>query len=187
MTMRHFSAGLLMVGGLLLAGCTSIDEKPEPAPVDERPVGAGESGASASGAQLATGQDGTAMAAAMPADSLDDPNSPLSKRIFYFAYDSSDLSDIDRDILAAHARFLANNPSRSVVVEGHADERGSREYNLALGERRARAIEQVMTLQGAQKRQLQVVSFGEERPVAMGHDDESWSQNRRVELIYQGR
>ncbi|HEY0721481.1 MAG TPA: OmpA family protein, partial [Gammaproteobacteria bacterium] len=67
------------------------------------------------------------------------------------------------------------------------DERGSREYNLALGERRSRAIEQVMTLQGAQKRQLQVVSFGEERPAAMGHDDEAWRQNRRVELVYNGR
>jgi peptidoglycan-associated lipoprotein len=189
MTIRHLTAGLMMAGVLAMAGCTSIDEKPEQPPVDERPVGAGDSGASSSGAQLSTGQDGAAMAGgtAAAADSLDDPNSPLSKRIFYFAYDSSDLSDIDRDILAAHARFLANNPTRSVVIEGHADERGSREYNLALGERRARAIEQVMTLQGAQKPQLQAVSFGEERPVAMGHDDESWSQNRRVELIYQGR
>lgn len=186
MTIRHLTAGLMMAGVLAMAGCTSIDEKPDQAPVDERPVGA-DTGASASGAQLGTGQDGATMSAGTMADSLDDPNSPLSKRVFYFAYDSSDLSDIDRDILAAHARFLANNPTRSVVIEGHADERGSREYNLALGERRARAIEQVMTLQGAKKPQQQVVSFGEERPVAMGHDDESWSQNRRVELIYQGR
>jgi len=189
MTIRHITAGLMLAGVLAMWGCTSIDEKPEQAPVDERPVGAGESGASASGAQLGTGQAGMAMqdGSMMTSDSLDDPNSPLSKRIFYFAYDSSDLSDIDRDILAAHARFLANNPTRSMVIEGHADERGSREYNLALGERRARAIEQVMTLQGAQKRQLQVVSFGEERPAAMGHDDEAWSQNRRVELVYSSR
>ncbi|HEY0635197.1 MAG TPA: peptidoglycan-associated lipoprotein Pal [Gammaproteobacteria bacterium] len=187
MTLRHFTAGLMMAGVLAMGGCTSIDEKAE-VPVDEQPVGAAaDEGASASGAQLGAGQDGAAMTDGSAATSLDDPNSPLSKRIFYFAYDSSDLSDIDRDILTAHARFLANNPTMSVVIEGHADERGSREYNLALGERRARAIEQVMTLQGAQKRQLQVVSFGEERPVAMGHDDESWRQNRRVELIYPGR
>jgi len=190
MTIRHLTAGLMLVGMLAMWGCTSIDEKPEQAPVDERPVGAGEDGASSSGAQLGAGADGMAMqdgAGMMPSDSLDDPNSPLSKRVFYFAYDSSDLSDIDRDIIVAHARFLANNPTRSMVIEGHADERGSREYNLALGERRARAIEQVMTLQGAQRSQLQVVSFGEERPVAMGHDDESWSQNRRVELVYSSR
>lgn len=176
-----------MAGVLAVVGCTSIDEKAEQPPVDEKPVGAGDSGASASGAQLGAGQDGAAMTASVAADSLDDPNSPLSKRVFYFAYDSSELSDIDRDIIAAHARFLAKNPTRSVVIEGHADERGSREYNLALGERRARAIEQLMSLQGAQRTQQQVVSFGEERPAMMGHDDEAWSQNRRVELIYQGR
>ncbi len=187
MNMRHFTAGLMIVGALAMVGCTSIDEKAE-VPVDEQPVGA--DGASSSGAQLGAGQDGAVMQdgmAAAPSDSLDDPNSPLSKRVFYFDYDSSELSDIDRDILTAHARYLANNPTQSVVIEGHADERGSREYNLALGERRARAIEQVMTLQGAQKAQLRVVSFGEERPVAMGHDDESWRQNRRVELVYNGR
>lgn len=178
-----------MAGVLAMAGCTSIDEKPEQAPVDEKPVGAGDTGASTSGAQLSTGQGGAAMtggSAAASAGSLDDPNSPLSKRVFYFPYDSSELSDIDRDILTAHARFLAKNPTMNVEIDGHTDERGSREYNLALGERRARAVEQIMTLQGAQKSQLHVVSFGEERPTAMGHDDEAWRQNRRAELVYPG-
>lgn len=187
MNMRNIAVGLMMSVMAILWGCTSIEEKPEQPPVEEQPVGA-QPGASSTGAQLGTGQQGAAMAgAASAADALNDPNSPLSKRIFYFAYDSSDLNDIDRDIVAAHGRFLAKNPTMNIEVDGHTDERGSREYNLALGERRARAVEQILTLQGAQKSQVHVVSFGEERPVALGHDEESWRQNRRVELIYPGR
>lgn len=182
MNMRHIAAGLMMAGLLTLWGCTSVEEKPEQAPVDERPVGA-EGGASTTGAALGTGAQGAAMTSA---EALNDPNSPLSKRIFYFAYDSSDLSDTDRDIIAAHGRFLAKNPTMNVEIDGNTDERGSREYNLALGERRASTVEQIMTLQGAQKSQLHVVSFGEERPVAQGHDEESWRQNRRAELVYPG-
>ncbi len=186
MNMRQIATGLMMAGLLALWGCTSIEEKPEQAPVEEQPVGA-QPGASSTGAQLGAGQQGAAMGAeSMSPSALNDPNSPLSKRIFYFAYDSSDLSDIDRDVIAAHGRFLAKNPTMNVEVDGHTDERGSREYNLALGERRARAVEQILTLQGAQKSQVHVVSFGEERPVALGHDEESWRQNRRVELIYPG-
>jgi len=188
MNMRHIAAGLMVAGLLTLWGCTSVTEKPTQAPVEEQPVGAQpQPGASSEGAQLGAGQEGAAMSeGAMSPSALNDPNSPLSKRIFYFAYDSSDLSDIDRDVIVAHGKFLAKNPTMNVEVDGHTDERGSREYNLALGERRARAVEQILTLQGAQKSQVHVVSFGEERPVALGHDEESWRQNRRVELIYPG-
>lgn len=189
MNVRRIAAGLMMVGVLALWGCGSIEEQADQAPTDEQPLGGGAPvDPTSTGARLDGGAAGGALVQpGAGSDSLTDPNSPLSKRIFYFAYDSSDLSEIDRDILTAHARFLARNSGMSVVVEGHADERGSREYNLALGERRARAIEQVLTLQGAQRSQLQVVSLGEERPIDMGHDESAWGQNRRVELIYTGR
>ncbi|WP_303901420.1 peptidoglycan-associated lipoprotein Pal [Thiohalomonas denitrificans] len=117
---------------------------------------------------------------------LDDPESPLSQRVFYFDFDSSELSENDREALVAHGRFLASNPDVSVAVEGHTDERGTREYNLALGERRAQAVERLLSLQAAAEDQLQVISFGEESPAAMGHDEGAWSLNRRVELLYSG-
>ncbi len=118
--------------------------------------------------------------------SLNDPNSPLSQRVLYFELDSSQIKDEDRDILAVHAEFLAAHSDITIVLEGHADERGSREYNIALGEKRAKAVKQIMTLQGVTENQVQVISFGEERPVALGHDNSAWSLNRRVEILYTG-
>lgn len=118
--------------------------------------------------------------------SLNDPNSPLSQRVLYFELDSSEIKEIDRDIITVHAEFLAANPEISIVLEGHADERGSREYNIALGEKRAKAVKRIMTLQGVTDKQIQVISFGEERPVALGHDEAAWNLNRRVEILYTG-
>lgn len=115
---------------------------------------------------------------------LDDPDSPLAKRIIYFEYDSSDIRPEYRTTVEAHAAFLAANQSVVVTLEGHADERGSREYNLALGERRAESVRRQMSLLGASAAQFRVVSYGEERPAVDGHDDYAWSQNRRVEIIY---
>jgi peptidoglycan-associated lipoprotein len=118
---------------------------------------------------------------------LDDPASLLSNRTVYFAYDSSEITGPDRPVIEAHGRYLADNPSASVTLEGHADERGSREYNLALGERRANAVRQLMSLLGASGSQIRTVSYGEERPAADGHDESAWSLNRRVEIIYRSR
>jgi len=118
---------------------------------------------------------------------LDDPNSLLSKRVVYFDFDKSDIKDEYRDIIAAHAAYLAEHPSARVTLEGNADERGSREYNMGLGERRAKAVSQFMLLQGAAASQIEVVSYGEERPVAFGHDEESWALNRRTEIVYKSR
>ena len=100
---------------------------------------------------------------------------------FYFEYDSSDLKPEAMRALDVHARDLQSNGAR-VVLEGHADERGTREYNMALGERRAKAVQRYLVLQGVSPAQLELVSYGEERPVAMGSSEESWAQNRRVEL-----
>ena len=118
--------------------------------------------------------------------SLDDPSSPLSRRVIYFDLDSSSISDEDRELITAHAAFLAANPQVSAILEGHADERGTREYNIALGERRAKAVQQLLSVQGVAENQAQVISFGEERPVALDHNEESWRLNRRVEILYSG-
>ena len=118
--------------------------------------------------------------------SLNDPNSPLSQRVLYFDLDSSQIKDEDREIITTHAEFLAAHSDITVVLEGHADERGSREYNIALGEKRAKVVKQLMTLQGVTDAQIQVISFGEERPVALGHDSSAWNLNRRVEILYTG-
>jgi len=100
---------------------------------------------------------------------------------FYFEYDSSDLKAEAMRALDVHAKDLKGNGAR-VVLEGHADERGTREYNMALGERRAKAVQRYLVLQGVSPAQLELVSYGEERPVATGNDEQSWAQNRRVEL-----
>ncbi|HZJ92250.1 MAG TPA: peptidoglycan-associated lipoprotein Pal [Thiopseudomonas sp.] len=100
---------------------------------------------------------------------------------FYFEYDSSDLKHDAMRALDVHARDLQAAGNR-VVLEGHADERGTREYNMALGERRAQAVQRYLVLQGVSPAQLEPVSYGEERPNVIGHDESSWSQNRRVEL-----
>ena len=120
-------------------------------------------------------------------DILDDPANALSNRVVYFEYDSSSVRQEDQITLEAHASYLADNPTARVRLEGHTDQRGSREYNLALGERRALAIRQILMIQGASNDQFQVTSFGEERPQNEGDGEANWQNNRRVELIYTGR
>ena len=117
---------------------------------------------------------------------VDDSEAALANRVIYFEFNSSVVKSEYQDILTAHAEYIAGHSDIAVILEGHADERGSREYNIALGERRAKAIQQLLTLQGVAQSQLQVISFGEERPVALGHDESAWSLNRRVELLYSG-
>ena len=117
-------------------------------------------------------------------DPLQDPNSMLAKRTVYFDFDKSEIKADAREVIEAHARYLSANPSVRIVVEGHCDERGTREYNLSLGERRGKAVQQVISLLGVSSSQVEVVSYGEERPAAMGHDESAWAMNRRVEFLY---
>ncbi len=105
-------------------------------------------------------------------------------RIVYFSYDSTDIVPESRTIIENNARSLSKNPQIVTQLEGHTDERGSREYNIALGERRANAVRQTMIAMGVSPQQIRVVSFGEERPAAPGHDERSYALNRRVEIIY---
>ncbi len=105
--------------------------------------------------------------------------------LFFFEFDKSDLSQDALDDLDAHAKFLAADRNAKVRLEGHADERGTRAYNLALGERRSNAVARYLVIQGVNRSQIETVSYGEERPLSLVRDDSGWSRNRRVELIYQ--
>ena len=117
---------------------------------------------------------------------LTDPNSPLSKRSVYFDFDSNAVKDEYRGLVQAHSRYLADKRDARIRIEGNCDERGSREYNLALGQRRAEAVKKVMSVLGVGDARIETTSYGEEKPMAAGHDESSWAQNRRADIKYSG-
>ena len=121
------------------------------------------------------------------ARNFDNPDSLLSKRTIYFDFDKSAVKPEYRDIVAAHAAYAAAHGSARITLEGHADERGTREYNLGLGERRGNAVSGVMSASGTRGNQLETVSYGEERPVCRVSDESCWERNRRVEIVYTAR
>ena len=113
-----------------------------------------------------------------------DPSEGELTHIIYFDFDSSEVRSEFTDVVARHALQLANRPSMQVRLEGHADERGSREYNIGLGERRSQSVRRMLLIQGASASQISTVSFGEERPVSTASNEAAWAQNRRVEIKY---
>lgn len=119
-------------------------------------------------------------------DPLHDPQSPLADRVIYFPFDNSQVQPEYEPVVSAHGQFLANHQNLKITLEGHADERGSREYNIALGEQRAKSVAKMMKLQGVSDDQIQIISYGEEKPAAYEHDEEAWRLNRRVEITYPG-
>jgi peptidoglycan-associated lipoprotein len=142
------------------------------------------------GANGANNTDGTALADAentvsYERNAIDDSNSVLAERVIYFDFDSDTISQDYMDLIAHHGKYLANNADMKMRIEGHADERGTREYNIALGNRRANAVRRLIMFQGVNAAQVAVISYGEEKPVALGHDDEAWRLNRRTELVYE--
>ena len=108
-----------------------------------------------------------------------------SKRSIYYEFDRYDVKDEYRQLVEAHARYLREHPGAQIAVQGNADERGSREYNLALGQRRSEGVKKMLTLLGATDRQIEATSFGEEKPRAVGHDEASWAENRRSDIVYE--
>lgn len=180
--MRQFLIYLVMaVFVLALGGCRFGPVKDRvDGTAEQEPVETPEQMPQAEGAQGFAGDLGTG--ARMEA--LNDPDSPLSKRVLYFDFDSSKVTQEQREIIDAHAAFLSRNPDIDVVLEGHADERGTREYNLALGERRANAVQRFLIVNGASRGQIETVSYGEEKPAVMGSSESAWAQNRRVELVF---
>jgi peptidoglycan-associated lipoprotein len=163
----------LLVTLTLFAGCKT---KPPPAP--ETPPA---QTADTSGVENAEALAGDTDAMMGPTGEL------LSKRIVYFDFDRADIRADSQAVVAAHAGYLAKNPSQKVRLEGHADERGSREYNIGLGERRGQAVRRALLLQGAAESQVSTVSYGEERPFAEGATEEAWAQNRRAHLVLTAR
>ena len=123
---------------------------------------------------------------AVISNELTDPKSALSKRSVYFDYDSNAVKDEYKGLVQAHSRYLAEKRDSRIRIEGNCDERGSREYNLALGQRRAESVKKVMTVLGVPDTRIETVSYGEEKPVAPGHDESAWSQNRRADIKYAG-
>ena len=178
---KIMSIRILFVVGLafLLLGC-SKDQIKEEEPVEVTDLNANSTASDEDSAQTYGAEDDSGSTFSQ----LDDPQSPLSVRIIYFEYDSTQISSDYRSAIEAHSLYLQQNPNTYITLEGHADERGSREYNLALGEGRAKAVKQQMLLLGATSNQIRLVSYGEERPANEGHDDMSWQQNRRVEILY---
>lgn len=170
---------LIVLMSLTLAGCGGRKTVKENIPV----AGAG-AGGDGSGVTTVTPDEGLASTGFGP--TVTDANDPLSKRVIYFDYDSSSLDAESQSIAEAHAKWMVANPTARVVLEGNADERGTREYNLALGEDRAKAVARIMEALGVSADRIQVVSYGEERPVALGHDESAWALNRRVEIVYGG-
>ncbi|MBL4867878.1 MAG: peptidoglycan-associated lipoprotein Pal [Pseudomonadales bacterium] len=172
-------ASLALVAAIALTGCQSTPEGTD--------GGASDAGTSGSSSTFGTGQpggvDSTDRNGGAMTTSGADANQ-LSQTVFYFDFDKALIKPAAYASLKAHAQQISANPNLAVRIEGHADERGTREYNVALGERRGNAISKFLRVNGVSGAQLEVVSYGEEKPLSFGHDDSSWSQNRRVEIKY---
>ena len=141
-------------------------------------------GASATGLPPGAGVEGKALEGGKNADPRKDPASPLSKRSIYFDYDSNVVKADYQAVIEAHAGYLLAHKDAKLALQGNTDERGSREYNLALGQRRAEAVRKALSVLGVGDAQMEAVSFGEEKPKATGHDEAAWAENRRVDLVY---
>lgn len=166
----------------VLAGCAS-GVKLDDAPVEDRSGSAVQPGSAADAAAARGSQS-----AVTPVQTAPRPNDTMGPasvgRIVYFDYDSDAIKPEFQTLIESHARFLKTNGSRKVVVEGHTDERGGREYNLALGQRRAEAVRRSLGLLGIGDNQVEAVSFGKEKPAVAGSDEAAWAQNRRAEIAY---
>jgi len=161
-----YKLGLAAMLSVSLVACKSTDEEAA-APAAAAP-------SASSNAAAASNQPSAAELARQRA---------LAKTVFYFEFDKSDLSQEDRDALVYHAEELKKNPNSKIRLEGHADERGTREYNLALGERHAQAVERYLQVQGVAAGQMETISYGEERPAQQGTTEAAYSANRRVEMV----
>ena len=159
---------------VLLSACASQTTQPE---VDDLNSGSNMGNTNLSGS--GSGRPGYF-------NQLQDPNSILSQRSVYYDFDSYSVKGEYREMVLAHAKLLRDNPDASVILQGNTDDRGSREYNLALGQRRADGVRNMMALAGAKDGQIEAVSFGEEKPRAPGSGESAWSQNRRTDIVYRG-
>jgi peptidoglycan-associated lipoprotein len=179
--MRKILSLMLLVSVLALGACA---HKP---PKDTGPAASSQvpaAGAQGAGVNGVNGAPGASAAAGTGEDVAGPQEGILAQRNVYFAFDSSDISAEGMTLVSAHAHYLVAHPNLHVRLEGNTDERGSREYNIGLGERRAQAVRRAMLLQGVAETQLSTVSYGAERAAVEGHDEAAWSKNRRVMINY---
>ncbi len=176
---RFFGIVGLLLASFIIAGCSSSGTSDEPAPPQE-PV----EETRAPAAPVDDGADDDSSDFDGNGNPINRRTGQLLDRVFYFDYDKSVLKPADLAALELHAQILRRNPDKSVVLEGHCDERGTREYNLALGERRSDAVRSFLMSAGVSSRQLESVSYGEEQPADPGHDESAWARNRRAVMSY---
>ena len=172
------NVALYLAIAAIAAGCASKETKTD-TPVTDRSAGVSQPSGAASGSTTRPAQQPT-----IAGNPLRDPSNILSKRSIFFDYDSNLVKDEYRGLVQAHSRYLGDKRDSKIRIEGNCDERGSREYNLALGQRRADGVKSMMTVLGVPDRQIETVSFGEEKPKAQGHEEQAWSQNRRSDITY---
>ena len=174
-------AGIVLA--ILLAGCQQNPPAEKSATVEERNVtpgaNAGATTSGTTGANVAGAETGQG-------NPLHDPRNILSKRSVYFDFDSYTVKDDYRPLIDAHGKYLQAHRSAKMTIQGNCDERGSREYNIALGQRRADAVKRMMLIDGATDAQIETVSFGKEKPRNPGHDEGAWAENRRDDFVYAG-
>jgi len=171
---QFFKVSLLVISLFALGACSSTSETDEGSMEGSQGSSSSSSGSASSSAGSNSGQ--------LTQEQIRAQNA-LRQTVFYFDFDVAEFQPADRETLTYHARDLAANPSKRVRLEGHADERGTREYNLALGERRANGILNYFIVNGASRSQIEVVSYGEERPAQSGQTEQAYSRNRRVEVV----
>ena len=194
MHLRSCRIALMLVAAAALAACEgTVGTVEDSGTASTSTTGAastsGAGGDAVSGTRTAAGTEGsgTVTSATAPRHPLDDPATPLGTHTIYFEFDSSDVPTSAQPVIEAHAAYLSEHAGASVTLEGHADERGSREYNIGLGEKRALAVRRLMSLLGATGPQIRTISYGEERPADAGHEESAWQLNRRVEIVYRTR
>ncbi|TWG86240.1 peptidoglycan-associated lipoprotein [Cupriavidus gilardii J11] len=164
----------LAIAALLALGACSSGVK-----LDDAAAGSG------AGAGAGAGTDPRAVAPVdVTRDPLNDPNSPLARRSVYFDFDSYSVKPEYQGMLNEHAKYLQGNRSRRILIQGNTDERGTSEYNLALGQKRAEAVRRSLATMGVPETQMEAVSLGKEKPKALGHDEASWAENRRADIVY---
>jgi len=174
--MKKLLLSVVLLG--LLSACASTDKKNEAPVVDK------------SGQTQTQGDGGKTTGlgdSSFKGHPYDDPNNVLYKHSVYYELDSYAVKDEFRSLVEAHAQYIKQNPQSKVFLQGNCDERGSREYNIALGQKRAESVKKMMSVLGVPESQMETVSFGEEKPMAEGHDESAWAENRRTDIIYQGK
>ena len=165
--MKHLKTLTLLLSSVaILNACSSTK-------LDDKKAG---DGAGADARSVSTVNTGS--------DALNDPKGVLAKRSVYFGFDKYDVNSEGKQVVDAHSKYLNANKGRKVVIQGNTDERGGSEYNLALGQKRAEAVRKSMSLLGVSDGQMEAVSFGKEKPKATGHDEASWAENRRADIVY---